>query len=93
MKQNLSPKEYELLMLYYRCDKGESNMYGLIQRKDPDGKILRRLYDKGYINGVLIEGVQKKDEESFVSINLKVNGYTVSDFAIYELNLDLPQKV
>jgi len=92
MYGNLTKDEYDLLMLYYRKDKGEPNMDGLIKKKDPEEKILSSLVEKCYINGFIRNGIQQKKEEEFIYLNYKINGYAVSDLAISEFNLDLPEK-
>ena len=93
MYGNLTKDEYDLLMLYYRKDKGEPNMDGLIKKKDPEEKILSSLVEKCYINGFTRNGIQQKKEEEFVNLNYQINGYAVSDLAISEFNLDLPKKL
>lgn len=93
MHGNLTQNEYEILILYYRKDKGELNMEGLIKKQDPDDKILRNLCEKGYINGRWENGIKNIEEEGRVSTDLSINGYYLSDLAIAEFDLDLPPKI
>lgn len=92
MESRLTQEELELLMLYYRQDKGESNMAGLITKKDPQQKLLKNLVENGYINGFITRGKQERPEEEIIELNYQINGYSVSDYAIKALNLDLPSK-
>lgn len=93
MYSNLTKDEYDLLMLYYRKDKGEVNMDGLIKKKDPEEKILSSLVEKEYINGYFENGIQQKKKEEYVYLDYQINCYAVSNKAIIEFNLDLPKKL